>query len=35
MCEKQQFFGFYRGMANLEQGDSTILEYVWIDGSGL
>ena len=35
MSDKQQLFGFYRGMASLDQGESTILEYVWIDGSGL
>lgn len=37
MCEnnKQQFFGFYRGLMDLDQGESTILEYIWIDGSGL
>lgn len=33
--DKSNLFGFYRDTASLEQGDNTILEYIWIDGSGI
>lgn len=33
--DKLHLFGFYRDMASLDQGESTILEYIWIDGTGL